>query len=808
MKNIRFSTAPTKPLLRLWKGMGLWQWCWVFLAMLLLSGYYFCLPDPLFKTPVSTVLEDREGNLLGARIAADEQWRFPYSDTVPDQFARAIICFEDKRFYRHPGVDPIAFLRAMWINLRQGKIISGGSTLSMQVIRLSRKNRSRTIWEKLIEIVLATRLEIRHTKSEILALYASQAPFGGNVVGLSAASWKYYGRSPEHLSWSESATLAVLPNSPALIHPGKNRQMLRQKRNKLLERLYQRGQIDSITCVLAKTEPLPDKPIPLPSYAPHLLDKVQAAASRQPSISRLRSTLEVNLQNQVNRVIHRHYLRLSENGIHNAGAMVVDAGTGDVLAYVGNVPGNQRMNGSAVNMITAHRSSGSIFKPFLYAGMLDAGELLPHTLVADIPTYFGSYTPKNFDLTYDGALPASEALYRSLNVPAVRMLNRYGVQRFHDLMMQIGATTLTKPASHYGLSLILGGAEASLWDLAAMYSGMVRQLKFYRTNQGKYDRHAFRPLNYRLDHSRKNATDDKNLIWDTPLSASAIWNTFESLIEVKRPGVEGYWRKFSSKGKVAWKTGTSFGFRDAWAVGCTPDYVVAVWCGNADGEGRPGLTGLKAAAPVLFDIFDLLDQESGWFEQPYDDMVEIAVCHKSGHRALPICAEVDTVLALESGRRTRPCPYHKMIHLDPAEQYQVHSECASPMDMVHRSFFILPPAQEGFYKRKHPDYTSLPPYRNDCAVIARQSNPAMELIYPKRSSLIAIPVNLDETSSSTVFEVAHRRTEAVIYWHLDDKFLGTTKHIHEWALNPVPGQHSLTLVDESGEILRRQFEVF
>ena len=341
---------------------------------ILIVAYWFCLPFPLFQDPTSMVLEDVEGNLLGARIASDGQWRFPQTDSVPEKFEKAIIEFEDRRFYSHPGVDPIGIARAFSQNIKAGKIVSGGSTLSMQVIRISRKGKSRSIFQKMIEIIQATRLEIKFSKENILSLYASHAPFGGNVVGIDAASWRYFGKKPQLLSWAEAATLAVLPNSPALIHPGRNRQALLEKRNRLLDRLLEKGDINKLTCELAKEESLPEKPLPLPQLAPHLLERAYAENFRgkKNKRTRFRSTINKDLQNHVNRILANHQRRLKDNLIHNIAAVIVEVETGNIVAYAGNVKSGKKHN-EAVDVIKAERSTGSILKPFLYAMMLDEG---------------------------------------------------------------------------------------------------------------------------------------------------------------------------------------------------------------------------------------------------------------------------------------------------------------------------------------------------------------------------------------------------------------------------------------------------
>ncbi|MEZ4774794.1 MAG: penicillin-binding protein 1C [Bacteroidia bacterium] len=771
--------------------------------------FAFSLPSTLFEDPVSTVMVDRNGNLLGARIAEDGQWRFPEADSVPQKFATALITFEDKRFYSHPGVDPLAMARAIRLNLSSGGIVSGGSTLSMQVIRLSRKGKSRTFAEKFLEILLALRLEMRYSKEEILRLYAAHAPFGGNVVGLDAASWKYFGRETHKLSWSESAMLAVLPNAPSLIHPGKNRDALLTKRNRLLARLSESGVIDSTTARLAMLESLPEKPLPIPSYAPHLLEQIHQENVAQHKIAITRTTLRQNIQLQANAIISRRNVHLQQNGIHNAAALILEVETGDVVAYVGNTPCEAGENGCAVDLVTSLRSSGSILKPFLFASMLNDGELLPGMLVPDIPSHYSGFSPTNYDRTYSGAVPARRALSRSLNIPAVRMLKDYGIARFLNILRDWGITTLGRSADHYGLTLILGGGEVRLWELAGVYASMSRTLADYPSYSGLYDPAGFRPPNYHLEKSRGrlSASQFDQLQKSGHVSAAAVWHTFEAMVAVTRPENESFWENFSSSEKIAWKTGTSYGNRDAWSVGCTPDFVVAVWVGNADGEGRTGLTGATSAAPVMFDLFNALGTQQRWFSMPYDEMTQVSICRESGHRSQENCLVADTVWIPLSGTRTPVCPYHERINLDHTGTYRVHSECESPLNMIQRPFFILPPVQEIYYRSRNPDYVLLPDFRTDCQGAELARGRRMEMIYPGNDARIFVPKELDGKMGSTVFEVAHRDRTAQIYWHLDENFIGTTKEIHEMSLQPSAGKHKLTLVDDQGETLSRMFEI-
>lgn len=769
----------------------------ILFSLALAIGYCFCLPGNLFNEPYSTVLESNKGDLLCASIAADGQWRFPELNEVPDKFVTALVTYEDKRFFSHPGVDILSMGRAMRQNIAEGRIVSGGSTIDMQVIRLHRKETGRTVFEKLAETVLATRLQFRYSKKEILSLYASHAPFGGNVVGLEAACWRYFGREPKDLSWAEASMLAVLPNSPALIHPGKNRDRLINKRNKLLLKLKDIQIIDSLTYALAITEPIPDEPLPLPRIAPHLLLRASSDGLNQ---QKLRSTIELDLQERVEQILDDHYQRLKGNQIHNACALVLDVETGNVLVYAGNV-NSGKAHGQDVDLISAPRSTGSILKPFLYAAMLDEGKILSKTLLPDIPTVISGFAPKNFTKDYDGAVPADKALIRSLNVPAVHLLKEYRYERFHELLRNMGFHSMNKPPDHYGLSLILGGAEGTVWDVTGMYASMSRTLNHYFNYPGKnrYDRNDFHSPAYISLPAREAVVQETS--W---LSAAALYQTMDVLKEVYRPGEETGWRYFRSSKKIAWKTGTSFGFRDGWAVGVTPHYAVGVWVGNADGEGRPGLTGTETAAPIMFDIFSQLEG-SVWFNQPLPEMTEIAICTKSGQRFGPYCEKSDTVLIGIDGLTSGLCTFHKNIHLSANKKFRVHSECEPLTQVVQQNWFVLPPVQEYYYKSKNITYKSLPPYRTDCQPL--QAVSSMELVYPKPNSRIFIPRDLDGLPGSAVFELAHRSATTTVYWHIDGEYVGSTKKVHHMAVNPTQGKHVLTLVDDAGETLERQFEI-
>lgn len=756
------------------------------LITILVIAYIFCLPRQLFHVPYSTVVTDRNGELLGARIASDGQWRFPPRTTTPEKIKQCLITFEDRHFYHHWGVNPVSTGRAAYQNLKNKRIVSGGSTLTMQTIRLAR-NESRTFGEKFIEMILATRLEFRASKEKILSMYVSHAPFGGNVVGLDAAAWRYFGHSAEELSWAEAAMLAVLPNAPAMIHLSKSRQSLLNKRNRLLKQLRERKIIDSSTYELAISEPLPDEPHSLPQIAPHLVSRFYQERNGKYSVS----TIDRGIQTQIENAAERWSNEFNRSDIRNLAILVIDIQTNQVVAYCGNVNFKRKQSGNQVDVIQAPRSTGSILKPFLYYAMLQEGSLLPHTLLPDIPININGFTPQNFSLQFEGAVPASEALARSLNIPAVTMLQKYGAPKFHTFLRQIGLKTINRPASHYGLSLILGGAEATLWDVTNTYAYMGRSLLQLPQTE----------CSLLLSDSENSEAVTSAKTTDI-FQPGAVWQTFNALTEVNRPE-EIDWKSIPSMHPIAWKTGTSHGFRDAWAVGVTPHYAIGVWVGNATGEGKPGLVGARTAGPVLFDIFSLLPPTQ-WFKRPGNVFVKTEVCRKSGHLKGRFCEETDTLLILPAGLKTEACPYHHLVTLSADETHRIYENCANLEPTIQKSWFTLPPVWEWYYKQHHPEYSPLPPFKPGCGEDALQP---MQFIYPPMNARIVLPKQMDGSPGYMTAELAHGNPATTIFWHLDNTYLTQTQDFHKISLQPTPGKHSLTAVDSAGNTVTTTFYI-
>ena len=727
------------------------------IATVLLLLWAFCLPEDLFEdVTYSTVVEDCNGKLLGARIADDGQWRFPVCDSLPAKFSSALVEFEDRRFYEHDGVSLRALARALMQNFRNGRVVSGASTISMQVIRLSRKG-ERSIWNKVVECFMATRLEFCYDKDEILRMYASHAPFGGNVVGIDAAMWRYLGSDECEMSWAEAATLAVLQNSPSRITPWKNRDALLSKRNRLLVRLCEGGHITEEECSLALEEPLIEEPFSMPGYVQHLVDWHNIHRHGQ----KVRTNVDLELQKQVDAVTLGWNQELRLSGAHDLAAVVVDVKTKEVVAYCGNADMNYEREGRWVDIARAPRSSGSILKPILYCSALQRGQILPQMLISDIPTDFGGFAPKNYNGTFGGAVAADEAISQSLNVPCVEMLRTHGIMNFVELLRECGLNTLNRPAESYGLSVALGGAEITLLEITRLYASMASAYLDVSTNF---------PLNDKV----------------------ALYHTFDAMREVNRPD-QMDWKRVSSVRNIAWKTGTSYGSRDAWAVGLTPDYVVGVWVGNADGSGIPDLTGAMTAGPVMFDLMNLLPY-SEWFESPVD-MTEISVCRHSGHRAGRFCSETITQIGGKASVNAPVCPYCRPVHLSQDGRYQVVDRSEKT---ITRNMFILPPAIEHYYRSRHPEYSPLPPVKLSQVNGSNAATP-MRFLTPADRSVIRLARQMDGQRAKFTCSVAHSDPDIELFWHCDDTYVGVTKDLHTIQMDVSSGVHTISATDTYGQ---------
>lgn len=749
-----------------------------FSVLVFILFLYFAIPVKEKELPFSTVINDRKGNLLSASIAKDGQWRFPVADSIPHKFETCLLLFEDEYFYSHPGINPISIIRAIKQNLKAGKIISGASTITMQVARMQER-KGRTVFQKIKEIGIALRLELQMSKENILNIYASLAPFGGNVVGINAASWRYYGRPAHLLTWAESAALAVLPNQPGAIYPGTGQEVLQRKRDFLLHKIFSRGILDTLDYQLSLAEPLPGKPFDIPQKAPHLLTTIREKYEGKQVLT----SLDPFWQNRMMEVIERKHRVLEGNGVENLAAMALDLESGQVIAYVGNTS-DIYADGYSVDVIQRPRSSGSILKPFLYSGAISDGLILPNTLLQDIPTFFGGYTPKNFSYGYEGMIPANQALSKSLNIPFTYLLRDYGYEKFYQNLQDLGVSTLTEPPIHYGLTMILGGAEVKLWDLAQGYFSMYRKLANEDNLQISYD----------FNTSKKR---------DIELEEISIWHTFQAMTDLKRPGADQHWQSFNSSQVLAWKTGTSFGFRDAWAVGLNGDVLIAVWVGNADGEGRAGLIGSSTAGPMLMELMRLSNHDSNWLKKLSPFSKTYNICVKSGMLVNGYCPEFKTIILGKNAEKSGLCIYHQQVWVDESESYLVNKDCYPTSLIKSKTVFVLPTTEGYYFRQTHSDYDGKLPMISGCE--AEQLS-VIAINYPKTGSKVFIPRELNGKIGQVVLEASHQSQET-IHWHLNDDYLGETKGEHKQSVELGKGLYNLKVIDGLGNSTNSEFEV-
>lgn len=711
-----------------------------------------------------------EDQIINAQVSEDEQWRILCEGEVPEQLATCLTLFEDQYFHYHPGINPVSIYHAIKANLKAGKIVRGGSTLTMQLARIHEHNQPRTYLQKIKEIALALAFELRYSKAEILSLYAQHAPYGGNTVGYCGAAQRYYQKPASLLSWSEAATLAVLPNAPSQIYPGKGQAILINKRNFLLQKLFKEAYIDSMTYRLAILEDLPQQTMTFPSLSAHLL---QESKQHDEKAFNYHSTLDVSLQSRVKDKVQGYRNRYAQHhGIDNLAAIIV-RNDGSMAAYVGNTSCESDC-GSEVDILRSRRSPGSTLKPMLYSGALQSGMITSKSLLQDIPVFYNGYSPSNFDKQYRGVITAESALTQSLNIPAVDLLRGYGIAPFYHDLQQVSITTLDQYPDHYGLAMILGGCEVMGVELAQVYNNLSR------VAQGQ----SALPIHY-LNPNNPVVT------FDFPYQQATAYTVLEMLKGVNRPSSQDGWRYFDSKQEISWKTGTSYGFRDAWSVGVTKDYTVLVWVGNADGEGKPGLTGIEKAAPILFELFDLLPYSSS-IEEPNSGFEYKQVCKESGYLATAVCPHSHRVRVVEGSQPLPRCTYHQIVTLDSAKQFRAFQGCLP--EVIQKSAFVLDPIPDSYHKRFSGVSYRLPPYHPNC--ISGQGD--LQIVYPSKGAEILIPVDIDQQREALIGKVIASQEIDSLYWFIDHELLAVTADEHRLALDLAVGKHELTVVSSTG----------
>lgn len=756
---------------------------WSGLGVLLLV--FLVWPVPGDELKYSRSVYSAEGTLLSAQVSGDGQWCLPLEEDLPEAFKTCIIEYEDAWFYWHPGINPVSMAKAFYAYLSKGRVVRGASTLPMQVMRMRFKNANRSILNKLSESISAIKYSLTRQKSTVLKDWSQMAPFGGNTVGVRSAALRYFGRDFAQLSWAEYALLAVMPNSPTAVNLSVNRDKLTVKRDFLLRKLCDKKYFPKEDLEIYLSEELPASFIALPDDAPYLLDFL---SKKYPGKYLFRTTITFDMQREINDMIEKEVSITRQDDIRNGAAVVIDLQNNTLLAYTGNVRYNQDRSRNYVDIIQRPRSYGSLLKPFLYAFALEEGAILPGEMLFDIPTVIGDFQPKNFDETFRGAVTADEVILSSLNVPAVRLLNQVGLPAFYNMLQKLKPTGLDKGTGHYGLSLILGGGETSLWEMARLYKGMALN---YLGRSHPYNQVAI-------------LQGESNPAYPTfDFSSAAIAHVVNTMADIRRPREERFWFTFDDQNKIAWKTGTSFGHRDAWCIGFNGKYLVGVWMGNENGEGRHDLTGIVRSAPLMFQIFKALPANQ-WFKTPPVAKANktISVCLDSGKLAGKHCKKTSKKRVEKESFRWLPCRFHEIVWVN--QIGQLSSASCAPGGHAD-TIFLLPPEVEYYYKASHMFYKGLPVSDPGCA----SGTANLSLIYPNEGVKIFVPKGENGQSGSILAKAHHSIADSKLYWFLDDKPIPGHQGYDDKVrpISPKPGHHTLTVIDPMGHRSSVRFEV-
>lgn len=767
--------ATTAATLSVWS-----RWALVLAGFLVLAGAVVAL-DKLFPPPLerlergtAVAVLDAEGRPLRLFLPPDEKWRLPVAlDELPPELPAALIAAEDSRFRRHPGVDPLAILRAAKQNLRAGRVVSGGSTLTMQLARMA-DPAPRTLGAKLREALRALQLERRYSKRELLELYLNLAPYGGNLEGVGAASQFYFGKKPAQLSPGEMALLVALPRAPNAYDPTRDPAAARAVRDRVLARLQAAGVFSARQVADARRQPLPERRRAVPFLAPHF---ARWAAAREPYRARVATTLDRSTQRIAEAQVARHVPALRRQGIAQAAVVVIETEGRRLRALVGSAGFLEPGQSGQVDGARARRSPGSTLKPFLYALALESGEIVPETYLLDVPTDYAGYVAENYDGRYNGRVTARQALRRSLNAPAVRLLARIGLERFHGLLESGGISTLDRPGSH-GLPLALGAGEVSLAELTNLYAALA--------DGGRYLPLAWRAAAPGAGHDLASA--------ERLVSRETAWLITEILRQVERPDLPAAWRLARDVPAVAWKTGTSYGHRDAWAVGYSARYTIGVWVGNFDGAARQGISGAEHAAPLLFDLFRALDPGGERSGRPAGLRIEgIQVCDLSHQLPGPWCPERTRIDYLPGRSRLARCDHHLRLRAGGAS--------GGP---AFRQVTRYPAELVAWWRREG---RALPGDTLALADVGLASGEAPRIVSPDP----ATPYHLRRDAPlehQRIPLVAHAGQEVErLYWYRDGLLVAAGPPGARLFLEPLSGTHRLVVTDDRARSDSVRYEV-
>ncbi len=737
------------------------------LAIVLIDILY---PLPEMK-PFSKEIYANDGTLLTAYLTGDDKWRmFSKLDEVTPELKKAIIEKEDSWFYWHPGVNPVSVVRAIFSNITKGERVSGASTITMQLARLL-EPKNRSYLNKFAEIFRAFQLELHYSKDEILEMYLSLLPYGGNIEGVKAASYIYFNRPPDKLSLAQAVMLAVIPNNPNGLRVDNKVEEALAERNFRIKKFIKDKIFDRTDLQNALDEPLKPNRYQLPSRAPHFCNYISGKFPER----KINTSLDLSIQTKAEDLLWNYIQRTYGRGVTNGAVIIIDNKTSSIAAYCGSADFYNKDAFGQVDGVKGIRSPGSTLKPFLYAEAFSSGKYTPKMKLLDVPTDFGGYQPDNYDYKFNGEVTAAFALGNSLNIPAARLLQDIGLNNFIPLLEQGGFSQISKDKNKLGISMILGGCGVTLEQLTRFYTVFANDGKLY-------------PLNL-LD--KKNKRKDNAL---TIFPSAVSYMISEILSGLKRPDIPRDYINSSKLPKIAWKTGTSYGKRDAWAIGFNPDYTIGVWMGNFDGKGSPYLSGAEMAVPLLFDLFNSIDynNKEKWFAKP-DDLLERKVCSETGLLPAKYCTNLTNDFYINKISHNSVCNLHEEIFVSEDSSIEFCPGCLPSENFVKAVYPHYKPELEMWFKENGVHYKKHPPH-----------NPACEMRFTEKGPLIISPSEnyeymVDQNAKEEILLKAAPETGVKIhYWYINNKFYRRSSPGENIFFAPVKGNYVITCLDDKG----------
>ena len=730
-------------------------------------NFLFPLPSP---KEYSVQIVSSDNTLLHAYLTPDDKWRIQSSIAeIPPQLIQTFLYKEDKYFFYHPGFNIAAISRAFFRNTIQGKKTSGASTITMQLARLM-EPKKRTYWNKITEVFRALQLEFHYTKNEILELYLNYVPYGSNIEGVGSAAMVYFKKPLQRLSPAELAVLTIVPNRPISLRPGKSNAYVIKERNLWLHRYHKAKFISDEELNDALKENFTAQRNAMPQGIPQLALRLK---KQYPNATTLHSCIDKKVQSGCEEIAQQYINRLHNKGIFNASVIIINNNTQEVVTYIGSSDFKDELHQGQVDGIRAIRSPGSTLKPFVYARAFDKGLLTPHSIIADVPTDFDGYSPENFDLKFHGKVSVEQALSYSLNIPAVKALEYVGLEDFIKLLKQAQFNTIAKKSSGLGPSLILGGCGVTLEELTKAYTAFV--------HEGNLLPHTFLKAEHDAEKTRL-------------FSAASTFMIHEILSSISRPDLPNHYQNTYRAPRIAWKTGTSYGRRDAWSIGYSKNYTVGVWVGNFDGTGIAELTGTDIATPLLFQLFNAIDYNASrnWFAQPKELSFRY-VCPESGLPYGDLCEHQVMDYFIPNTSPSQKCEHLTYRFVSPDESCSYCEKCLPLSGYKKKAYPNLSSELVAFYKKEHLPFTETP-----------EHNPACEYTLQGKAPEIISPIHKKEylieklSPSEIMLKSSCPSDVKKVHWYINNKYYKEARNGEAIFFTPEEGLVHLSCSDDKG----------